>query len=395
MSTDKNYKIELKHFRRDECTVSFIFDDLELVKNEDFDMFSVNSIIKMIENIIRRKFNVKYYLNTYRFYQQLTTIDKKLPRYGFVYLIIIDRDNKTCKIGRTFNIQQRYSKELQESVKALVPVEDDIKVENELIKIFSNNFTKVRKTKESFVYNSIQDMMSLFKQVTDKYKINVSYKRSSHIKIHSDDKKHMKLYVSLPVCELIFNNYVKSPAYIEKFDTMKKYIIDSINEDVYISNEYNEQLKTKCVFWKFHKYTIIQNESDSYINGSRLWNSIIRNDKINKQNKLSRFLNSKRIQKIKEQFEKLYPGESLYRHNIINRKQPHFSGIYVHYILIHFIIAHLNAEYAILVSELMYRQYHNNYLSGLTNNTMKGGSKLLSRKEYKAMLKKLFGTDWL
>ena len=390
---NKNYRIELKHFRRDECSVSFIFDDLELVKNEDFDMFAVNSIIKTIEHIIHRKFNIKNYLNTYRFYQQLACIDKKLTKYGFVYLRIIDKDNKICKIGRTFNIQKRYSKELRESVKALVPVEDDVKVEKELIKLFSNKFTKVRKTNETFVYNNIRNLISMFKRGTDKYKVNVSYKESSHIKLHSDDKKHDKLYVSLPVCEMIFNNYVNSPMYIEKFNTMKNYIIDSLHEDVYISNEYNFMLKTKCVFWKFHKYTIIQNESDLYINGSRLWNSIIKNDNLDKQNKLSKFLKSKQIQKIKDQFEKFYPGEQLYRENIINKRQPHFSGIYVHYILIHFIIAYLNAEYAILVSELMYRQYYNNYLSNSTNKNMKGGNKLLSLKEYTDMLIKISEVD--
>ena len=382
MELDKFYKIQLKHSRKDDCSVVFTFDDLEINKNEDIDMFTMSSLITMIERIVKKKFNVKHYLATYRFYQQLAFIDKKLPKYGFVYLRIIDRDKKICKVGRTFNIQQRYTKELRESVIALVPVIDDGKVETEVINAFKKELQRVKKTKESFVYINIRETKKLFESITKKYAMKPSYKKSNHIKTLKPDKKHTVLYVSLQVCDLVFNNYVNSPVYIEKFDTMKKYIIDSISKDVYISNEYNIMLNTKCVFWKFHKYTIIQNESDLYVNGSRLWNSIIKNDGIKKQIKFSRFLKSKRIQQINEQFKKFYPGEQLYRPSVVNKAQPHFSGIYVHYVLIHFIISYLNASYAILVSELMYRQYHNNYLASISNGTMSGGSKLLTKNEY-------------
>ena len=164
---------------------------------------------------------------------------------------------------------------------------------------------------------------------------------------------------------------------------MKGYIIDSLNKDVYISNEFNKEMNTKCMYWKFHKYTIIQNENDLYVNGSRLWNSIIKNDNLDIRIKFSVFLKSKRIQQIKEQFELMYPGKVLYKTNIKNNSQPYFSGTYVHHVLIHFIISYLNARYAIMVSELMYRLYYNNYLKGNDGTkTMKGGHKMLTLDEY-------------
>ena len=387
MNTNKNYKIELQHTKRNDCTIMFTFDDLILIKNEDIDKFTLSSLIQMIKKILGRNFNVNHYLSTFRFYQQLTLIDKSLPKYGFVYLRIIDKDKKICKIGRTFNIQRRYNKELQESILALIPVQDDIKVENELKAAFNRKLKIVNRTRETFIYNNIQDTKKLFSNIADKYKVNASYKDSIHVlSMKVDNKKHEIIYLSLPVCEIIFNNFVNSPVYINKFNTMKNYINASLNEDVYISNEYNTKLETNCIFWKFHKYTIIQNESDLYVNGSRLWNSIIKNDGKKKQIKFSKFLKLKQIQKIKAQFEKFYPGEPLYRPSVVNKSQPHFSGIYVHYVLIHFILSYLDASYAILVSELMYRQYHNNYLANVSKGTMKGGNRLMTQEEYSRMI---------
>lgn len=47
-------------------------------------------------------------------------------------------------------------------------------------------------------------------------------------------------------------------------------------------------------------------------------------------------------------------------------------------------LAYLNARYALTVSELMYRLYHNNYLNKVTKNknSMSGGRLLLTKDEY-------------
>ena len=380
---DQNYKIELKHTDLDDCSVSFSFDDLNIIKNEDLDLFDVGSLVETIEKIIHKKFNVKQYLNTYRFYKQLELIDEKLKHLDFVYLRILDKENKICKIGRTFDIAQRYDKTTQEKIIMLKPVNNDKIVESKLIQAFKKEYERVGESKETFIYDTIQNIKDLFQKTCKPYIVKPSYKKSSHIHTMKTYKGHTKLYVSIYVCDLIFHNYVTDPEYINKFNTMKGYIIDSLNKDVYISNEFNKEMNTKCMYWKFHKYTIIQNESDLYVNGSRLWNSIIKNDNLDVRTKFSVFLKSKRIQQIKEQFELMYPGKVLYRSNIKNNSQPYFSGTYVHHVLIHFIISYLNARYAIMVSELMYRLYYNNYLKGNDETkTMKGGHKMLTLDEY-------------
>ena len=382
---DRNYKIELKRIpNNDGSIVKFSFDKLVIEKDDESDFFTVSSLVKMIEKIINRKFNIKGFLQTYKFYLQLTLIDNEIDKYNFVYLRILDEENKICKIGRTYNIKRRYTKREQEDLEFLIPVKDDEKVEALLIKAFKENFEIVDKTNETFIYTSLKTVKSLFTSTCEPYKVKASYRDSKHIQSRYIDKKHRHkaLFVSLPVCEIVFNNYVNDSKYIEKFNTMKKYIIDSIHKDVYISNEYNEMMKTKCTYWKFHKYTIIQNDNDLYINGSRLWNSILKQDNIKKNISFAKFLKLKSIQKIQNQFTKMYPNQKLYRENVTNTKQPYYSGIYVHYILIHFIVSYLNADYALMVSELMYRQYYNTFLQKATGQTMKGGHVVLSLDEY-------------
>ena len=111
-------------------------------------------------------------------------------------------------------------------------------------------------------------------------------------------------------------------------------MMDSI--DAYISNddytytEHNDLLNQNCSYRLFHKYVVIQNNDDLMINGSRLWNSIceIENKKFAGKS-LSRFLKSKRIQKIKEQFNRGHPNEPFHTEKIKNIKQPQFNGIYI------------------------------------------------------------------
>jgi len=51
------------------------------------------------------------------------------------------------------------------------------------------------------------------------------------------------------------------------------------------------------------EYTVIQNENNGYVNGSRLWNSIKKADDLKVGISLNRFLHSKRIENLRESFE--------------------------------------------------------------------------------------------
>ena len=378
------YKIELQHITDENNNIIFTYDDLILYKNDDLDLFNIRSLNKIIIKIIGRKVNTKIFLLSYRFYLQLAQIDKTLQKYNFVYLRIIDSSKKICKIGRTYNINRRYDTSAVKTVDMLIPVTDDIKVESLLIKRFTDEFKRIGKSKETFKYKNLKVTKELFKNICRPFEIKTKIKETEHIKTLITKQHHSEIHVSIEVCDIIFNNYVNDNNYIQKFDTMKQYIINSMNKDEYMCSEYNKLLKTKCLYWKYHKYTVIQNESDLYINGSRLWNSVIKNDGIKKKTKLSKFLKLKYIQDIIKEFRVIYPGQEPYRKEIINKEQPYFSGIYIHYALVHFMLAYLNARYALTVSELMYRLYHNNYLNKISKNkkSISGGRLLMTRDEY-------------
>ena len=100
------------------------------------------------------------------------------------------------------------------------------------------------------------------------------------------------------------------------------------------------------------------NKYDLMVNASRLWNSICETENKKFASKsLSRFLKSKRIQKIKEQFNRNYPNESFYTEKIKNIKQPQFNGIYVHHSLVQYIIEYLDTKRARFILKLIYKQF--------------------------------------
>ena len=100
-----------------------------------------------------------------------------------------------------------------------------------------------------------------------------------------------------------------------------------------------------------HGCTLIQNNSDLYINGTVLWNSIYKSEKININRKgcIKEFLSSNYMQS-------LYSGFNELCGDIPNYKEES-DTIYIHHILLHFIIKYLGFKYANIVSKLAYYRF--------------------------------------
>lgn len=335
----------------------------KMFKSELFYLQSVMSSIGM--SIHNPKIRTTRYFESYSFYCQLCLLDRTLPKYSNVYLKFTSKP-KTVKIGRCYELNRRYSPEEREKLIKIIPVKNDSLVEQKLIKEFDKVFEKEKGKNETFVYNNLNQVKALFDSCISKSdKVKLNFNESKHIRKGKLADDYQGMWISPQVVRILINNYIEDPNVKKDYDDMMDSIDAYIEKDVYVYIERNHLLNQNCLYWLFHKYVVIQNNDDLMVNGSRLWNSICETE--NKKfvgKSLSRFLKSKRIQRIKEQFDIAYPNEPFYTEKIKNTKQPQFNGIYVHYILTHFIVEYLDAKYALIVAKLMYKRFHPNALSG-------------------------------
>lgn len=87
----------------------FQYKGLKLEKHSEYDMFYLQSVIQNLKKHYVERHTVESFINSYSFYVQLRLLDRRLPKYGNVYLLI-NKEKKTCKVGMSYNIAKRYSK---------------------------------------------------------------------------------------------------------------------------------------------------------------------------------------------------------------------------------------------------------------------------------------------
>lgn len=122
---------------------------------------------------------------TQRFNYILSCFDTSFNVPNAVYFIIFDG---FVKIGRTFDLKQRYSPgELKDNVKRMVFVTDVIRTEKELKDEFSKKYKYYsEKSKERFIIKDIQRALELFDNIVKKHKTKEI--KNNHVRyINSDE----------------------------------------------------------------------------------------------------------------------------------------------------------------------------------------------------------------
>ena len=352
--------------------LNFEYNGLSLEQNSYEKKFYLQSLENVLAKILNNKVDLSKFMQTYMFYAMLALYDTTLSTSSNVYLLKFE-DTKTFKVGKTYNITKRYTSQTRENLVRLVPVKNASTVEKKLIDYFKNNYEPSR-GKEYFKYTNFDSVISRFNDIVSTYANleKFDYKSSKLIQTKPISRQRQGMWVSKEVCQIIIKHFVDDPRIVEAFDEMFRLIGLSYKDESYTSYVYNKALSTKCVYWKFHKYTVIQNESDGYVNGSRLFNSIKKADEKSTQQNLKKYLDSHAIQRLKSQFKAKYGTDQLYYFHD-NTEQPYLKGYYVHYILVHYIVDWLSAEYSFMVAELMFNMFRN----GQTNlpSISGGGSK--------------------
>ena len=363
--------IDILMLDNDTEDLKFEHEGLSIEQNSyEKGLFYLQSLENTIKRILNREVILCRYMQSYMFYATLACYDKSLELYPNVYLLMCNNDN-SFSIGTNFDVD---CTQLDNTViiSRIVPVKD-VSVSNVLIDYFKRNF-ETAAVDGWFKYTNFDSVITRFNDIVSKHaSIEMfDYKSSDLIQTKPISRQRQGMRVSKEVCMIIVKHFVNDPHIVEAFDEMFRLIELSYKDESYTSYVYNKALSTKCVYWKFHKYTVIQNESDGYVNGSRLFNSIKKADEKSTQQNLKKYLDSHAIQRLKGQFKAKYGTDQLYYFHD-NAEQPYLKGYYVHYILVHYIVDWLSAEYSFMVAELMFNMFRN----GQTNlpSISGGGSK--------------------
>lgn len=340
----------------------FSYKDFKLEKHGEYDMFYLQSIIMNLKRYGIVSKQVENFIHSYGFYNQLCLLDSTLQRYGNVYLMINHEENK-CKVGMSYDITKRYPKEKRENeLVYVVPVKNMNTTETKLINHFRKKYGEPVNGHETFRCTNIRETKKEFMKVVRSYEVHIDISKSSsqHITSFKSSLMRRGLWVSFGVASIIFNHFISDEndrKDVMKFMSLIKYMID---EDEYIYTTYNQKLKTDVEFILFHKYRIMRNEKDLYVNASALYNSIKKHGgcKVPYRD-IKTMLLSPRFQFRIKQLKIARPKDVPYYFHE-NLEQKYLEGYYIHYALVHFLIDLIDAKYAIETSILIFDIYSGN-----------------------------------
>lgn len=354
-----NIKDQINFISNGNATIILRYKGITIEKDENMDRFYLETISNSIgKSLSNPRVYVMNFMHTYQFYSQLCLLDPSLPKYGNVYLMA-NKMNKTFKIGKTYNYDVRYKEEKKKELIKCIPVYNQSQIESMLLKHFKSQYRLVDGTKETFYYDgNINIITKEFQKLIPKSKIaTFKTKLTKHITNEFPTMDRQGLWVSMDVFQILVNNYIEKPS--DKKDY--QFLIDNVNKfidnDSYVYNVHNDMLDTDCTYWKYHKYTIIQNEKDMMINGSRLWNSIKKKENKKIKLTLNEFLHTKFFEDKLPAFNKMFPGAIMYTENYKNKDQPQFNGVYIHPTIVHYVVDRLNAEYGFMVAIMAFKKF--------------------------------------
>lgn len=326
--------------------LTYTLGDIKITKHTANDMYTLDSIHKLIPNIQRK--TITTFLSTSRFQYILQSYDRDFIKREYVYYIRFDN---YVKIGQTFDITKRYQpRDIKNRVKRLVFVKNVNNCEQNLIKKFNEKYTSYR-GREGFKIvsqNDISESLHLFDSIVEHYKSTTGVNLTKHVQRYRFDKTFGTGYYISPLTTSIILNvfsdtdYTDCKTFIDTIETMDS----KFNKSDYIST-FDESGDT-FFYWKFHGYTVIVNIDKNMINASRLWNTILKSQNKDKQdNPFTNFLKRPHIQEIFKNNPETRPIKLHYN------KRPLLNGRYMPIVFAHFILDYLDAKYSYEVAKLM------------------------------------------
>ena len=144
--------------KNEDQILTFMVEKIIILKHPYNGLVYLNSIEKSINAYRNNKISVGRFIETFTFYEEMRLLKgDALPKYGIIYLIVF-KDKKIFKVGRTFNLKQRYSKSVKENIVRVYHVSDDRDVELDILKEYRRLGYKTVKGNEYFSYSRYSDI---------------------------------------------------------------------------------------------------------------------------------------------------------------------------------------------------------------------------------------------
>lgn len=311
--------------------VSINLYDRTLTRQIKNDLYQLESIVKYCNSNLRA---ISQFLNSQRFNVFLNIVNKDYEVPNYVYLI---KRPTGIKIGRTFNIDQRYNlNDINIKLKRLVFVKYVDRCEKALKKAFS----KYEKTKglEEFDVN-LKTALQIFDRVVEKYKSDKEIE-NDYIKIYNNDLNFgNSVYISSKVVPIIISAFTERSLENATHDiVITENAAKTINKNDYLS--LIEEEGNEFIYWGFRKTIIIINQTTQEVNLSRLWKTTLKNSNRNKSAKLAKFLDTKIISGMIKKYPELKPVKRTFKN------KPLLNGKYAPLVYIHYVYSYLDIDYA-------------------------------------------------
>lgn len=307
-------------------------------KSIELGMISCESILEILGI---PKITLTKFLSSQRFNFCLHLINSSYTIPSYVYLIVID---KYVKIGRTYNIDARYSlKNIKDGLKRLVYVNNSRLAEKALKNAFGEVYERRPGHQEFFMAEYLKKALSLFDKTVSKFAINVN-----------TPNVHVKTFVN----DVVYgtNTFISNDAFTVVVSAFANKSIESCCRLIArIDTIYNKVDKNNFIavfkdgdetyqYWRFYGYIIIVNNNLKLVNISRLWKTIAKVNNYHGRMGLRDFLASDRIRTLREHSE------------IITRtyqKRPLLNGKWAPLIFVHLILYYLNPKYMSEIARMM------------------------------------------
>lgn len=319
------------------------YKNCQILKRMSDGKINLSHLAKTIDPTIK---TIKPFTDSMEFYNQLMIFDDELEKAGNIYLL---RYPTYIKIGRTFNIDKRYSEwEERQYLTELISVKNDVKAENAVLNALNKSKIKIHHGREYFKCenaNEYRRIVSIFRNALKKYKTT---HHSSPLIDNSCVKKSgitRGLYGTSEIATIIINKYAtdkKDYLHLNGAAT-----IDNNNRkiDILLDPYTNQE------FWyvKLGDYTTLRWFNKSYYNIDKLIREI--NKKLHKRFEVKKWLDSAEFKELEEFYNSMRKNNEPiimeYKNNVNGHKKvsQYLSGRYIHAQVVTELIRHFDKQF--------------------------------------------------
>ena len=369
----EKHQIPILTIYKDGLQLNYKIGKYNISKNITNNLYTLKSILNIFD--IKKRELIKKFITSQRCNYIINYIDNsyRIPQY--IYFIKFD---KGIKIGRTFDINQRYQpNKIYNMIYRIIAVDNVNKCEKELKDKFKEKYNLIKGLEMFDISNDkMKSALYDFDDIVKQYKLkDIEYKNTNHIYLQSYNTNEIGkgYYVSSLVASIIFNIFNDTD-----YNDIK-YVLSLIDKssDKFDKENYCSTFienGDRFFYWSYHNYKVIANGSKGTINASRLWNTVKKENHIDdkyRNIKLSHFLKSAFIRNIFKEHKEIKP--ITYKFN----DRPLLNGKYLPVCFTHFIIQYLNAKYALEIAkyltESLFDEQNKHNLTEAKKNAIKGG----------------------